>query len=414
MLAIVRIGFGICLFFYPILVLSIQGGMNALFFLAFILSVISLIKQRYPLGFYFDFHAKILAIAMCSSIVAALLSEFGHHSYAPPVFDAPSRLLLAIFIFLALRSIDLRTFAPLQYGFPVGAITSFIFVIVSSKSRVSASFIDTIHFGNLSMLLGLLSALSIRWTHKDAPWLITLKLFGLLAGTYVSIQSGERGGWIAIPFIFLTWIVLQNFQNKVRWLLFSTILLLLSIALSYLFIPIVHLRIDQTYQELFDFLHGQNLASPTGVRLQQWQAAWQIFLQNPVFGVGANNIGSAMIPFEQTGFISKRAAMLAYGELHSDIFSYMTRFGILGLLSILSIYFVPLALFLRAAKSGHNFQRTAGKMGACFIVAFFVFGLTVENFNIKMVIAFYAMTLAVLMAAALSTRIGSTSLKPEN
>lgn len=39
-------------------------------------------------------------------------------------------------------------------------------------------------------------------------------------------------------------------------------------------------------------------------------------------------------------------------------------------------------------------------MGICLVEGFFIFGLTVEIFNLKMIISFYFLIVAVLLAAA--------------
>jgi len=401
-------GLGLCLLLYPMLLLTVKGGMNAVFFLACILSIIWIYRQAHLIQPKFDRITSVYAMAMASGILAVLFSQLYHGDFVLRTFDAPSRLLLAILIFLALRGIDPRTFVPLQFGFPLGAIASACVALASGEARAAAPFIDTIHFGNLALLLGLLSILSIRWSHRDANWLVALKVIGFAAGIYVSIQSGQRGGWIAIPFIFLLGVLLLDIQHKARWFLFSSFLLALSMAAAYFFIPIVHVRIDYMYSDVVNVWHGRQLASSVGVRVQHMQAAWQLFLQNPLFGIGSANVVYAMIPFEQSGLLTKRAALGAYGELHSDIFSSMARFGLFGLLSTLSFYLVPLFIFVRALPSRSAFHRKAAVMGICFIAAFFVFGLTVENFNLKMVAAFYAMTVAVLLAAATNLLIVNT------
>lgn len=400
----VRIGFGLCFLLYPVLLLTVKGGMNAVFFLTCIFSVIWLFRSPPPIRSRFDRDAIFFAAAMASSVAAVLLSQIGNWDFAPHAFDAPSRLVLAILVFISLKNANQHIFVPLQYAFPLGALAAGYVVMASDHARATAPFIDSIHFGDLALLLGFLSILSIRWTHKDSYWLIALKIIGLIVGGYVSIQSGQRGGWVAIPFVFLVWFLLQDMQHKARWFLLGTLLLFGFMATMYFFIPIVHSRIDATCHELVNFWHGREFDTSAGVRLQQWQGAWQIFVQNPWFGVGADNVGQAMIPFERSGMISKRAASEALGELHNDIFSYTARFGLLGLLSIFSLYLVPLTIFVRTSSGDSAFQRTTGIMGACFVAAFFAFGLTVENFNLKMVVAFYAMTVAILLAAATSPK----------
>jgi O-antigen ligase len=48
-------------------------------------------------------------------------------------------------------------------------------------------------------------------------------------------------------------------------------------------------------------------------------------------------------------------------------------------------------------------------MGICLVLGFFIFGLTVEIFNLKMTATFFAFTLAVLMAAATHHEAPDTS-----
>jgi O-antigen ligase len=63
---------------------------------------------------------------------------------------------------------------------------------------------------------------------------------------------------------------------------------------------------------------------------------------------------------------------------------------------------VPFFLFLKLTRAESHSKRIAAIMGMCVIVGFFIFGLTVEIFNLKMTIAFYSLTVAVLLAAATS------------
>jgi O-antigen ligase len=46
-------------------------------------------------------------------------------------------------------------------------------------------------------------------------------------------------------------------------------------------------------------------------------------------------------------------------------------------------------------------QRTAGRVGLCYIVALFCFGLSTETFNLKYTISFYALMVSALAAQVL-------------
>ena len=98
--------------------------------------------------------------------------------------------------------------------------------------------------------------------------------------------------------------------------------------------------------------------------------------------------------------LTPTAAVLGRGEVHNEILAKTVNLGIFGLLSILSVFAVPLIIFIRSARSSFAQARTAAYMGICLVTGFFIFGLSVEIFNLKMTAAFYSLTVAVLLAAA--------------
>lgn len=389
---------------YPILLFTIKGGMNTLFFLLVALSLFTIFKQGRVHPKYFDGNAVAFVLAMSSGIVAIFLSQAYHGEFNPHPYDAASRLLLAIPIYLALRNSNTRTLSSFQYGLPLGAIAALLVVWLMqghyiATERASTAFMHPIFFGDLALMLGFLSLFSINWLNQDSKSVIALKTFGCLAGIYVSVLSESRGGWITIPIFLTMWLVLQNRKRHFIKLSYAFPLLLLSLLASYYFVDIVQQRIDQIFYDLADFSNGQADTS-VGQRLQLWKAALYLYGNNPVFGVGPDGFANSMTALSQTGFITQEAAQLGRGEVHSQILANLVELGIPGLLSILSIYFVPLFIFMNSAKSGISTRRTAGIMGVCLTLGFFIFGLTVETFNIKMIVSFYSLTLAVLLATA--------------
>jgi O-antigen ligase len=153
------------------------------------------------------------------------------------------------------------------------------------------------------------------------------------------------------------------------------------------------------YSDIFQFGSG-NVDTSIGVRLQLWKAAIHLIAENPIFGVGADGFARAMDGMSASGFITPTAAEYGKGEVHNEILAQTVRFGVFGLASILAIYFVPFYLFLRVAKKGNQHQIGAAMMGMCVTLGFFVFGLTVETFDLKMTAAFYSLTVTVLLAIA--------------
>lgn len=393
--------FGVVLLCYPALLFLIRGGMNGSLFLLAVLSLYLLISRKSNAN-QFDNADMIFAIAMSSGLAVILISQLYHNDLSARYFDSAARFLLAIPVLLALRLIREKVVFIVQYAFPLGAIAAFVSVMMTDPNvRYSAatSYINHIHLGDLALMLGFLSIFSINWVKPDSLIVKLLKMSGLAAGLTVSILSSARGGWIAIPVFMAVYI---HFRIKGRFLNKAALAMLLIGAVGlagYFFIDPIHQRVGMIYSDLTLFTAG-NADTSIGIRLQLWKAALHLIAENPILGVGADGFGRAMDALSSSGMITPNAADMGKAEVHNEILANTVRFGILGLMFILAIYFVPFYQFLRAAKSGTQQQIAAAMMGMCLTLGFFVFGLTVETFDLKMTAAFYSLTVAVLLAAA--------------
>lgn len=394
--------FGAVLLCYPALLFLVRGGMNGSLFLLTALSLY-LLSSRKSNANVFNREDMIFAIAMSSGLLVILISQLYHHDMAGRYFDSAARFLLAVPVYFALRLIKERVVYIVQYAFPLGAIAAFVAVMMTNPTiryNASTSYINHIHLGDLALLLGFLSLCGLNWIRKDHLMIKVLKIMGLIAGLAVSILSTARGGWVAIP-IFVVIFVNYRTKGKIHNMMALTLLLIGVISLIgyYLGNVMITSRLWMIYSDLAQFAAG-NADTSIGFRFQLWKAAFHLIAENPVFGVGADGFGRAMDGLSSSGFITPSAAELGKGEVHNEILAHMVRFGVFGLFSILAIYFVPFYLFLRAAKSGNHQQIGAAMMGMCLTLGFFVFGLTVETFDLKMTAAFYSLTVAVLLAAA--------------
>lgn len=394
------------LFCYPVLLLTVNRGMSTLFFLMLLVSLFYLFRApEIWTKDHWDKYTIALAVAMASSVVAILLSQTYHGSFNAPPYDSPSRFLFAALIYLALRESRISTLAVVQYAFPLGAISGLLMIVffphhyIFEPSRLTNYFLHPIHFGNLSLMLALLSLFSINWTTRDTPSVLILKYTGLLAGLIASIQTGTRGGWVAIPVIAVAWYFFQNRKHGV----IRTLLLIASISLAilaaYFLVDSIHHRIYKIYSDLAAFSHGKEDTS-IGMRLQLWRAALHLFMENPIFGVGPHGYAAALPALHQAGIISSTAVTIGATEIDNYYLASMARLGIFGLLSSIAIFIVPFGIFIKTMKSESENRKKAAMMGICLVAGFSVFTLTADMFDIKLVAAFYGLTVAVFLAAA--------------
>ena len=397
------------LFSYPILCLVVRGWVSGLFFLIAGLSVLSLLRSKALLDrSTWDAKTMLFVIAMASSTFAVMLSQAYHQEFRATPYDESLRLLLAVPIYLVIRGGEFKIMVLLRYAFPLGAITAFVasglepYRPYADSGRLGTYFLNVIHFGDLALMLGMLSLFSINLEQRNSPGSLLINLSGLFAGVYLSLESGSRGGWIAAPMLAAYWLLSGN-KGKVRAKTVAILAIAVAAVLVSVFADTIHERIADVFSGLSAF-HRGNGDTSIGLRLEIWQVAVHLFLANPLFGMGTEGYREAILMLEHSGAIGPLVREFAIAEVHNQILSYAVKYGTFGLLSILAVYFVPLVLFVQAAGSSAGQARIAGGMGVCLVGGFFIFGLSVEIFNLKNTVTFYSLTLASLLALAAPPR----------
>lgn len=395
---------GALLLAYPALLFAVRGGMNGALFLIAAVSIVLLVIHRKDGTYAFDRPARLFAAAMSSGMLVVLASQLYHHDMSGRYFDSDARFLLAAPVLVVLRQLDLRTFSLMQYAFPLGAIAAFVMVMINHPTLryvAQTTFINHIHLGDMALMVGILSVLGINWFGNDHIAIKVLKVAGLLAGLAVSVLSGARGGWVAVPLIVAVAIYARNRDRFFRRMALALGLLCAVVLLGYLFVTPIHTRLWAIYSDLANFSAG-NEDTSIGIRFQLWRAALHLFTEHPVLGVGANGFGEAMDGMAASGFLTPLAAAFGKAEVHSELLAQMVRFGVPGLCFILALYFVPFYLFARALAVANHARKTAAVMGMSVTLGFFIFGLTVETFDLKMTAAFYSLTVTALLAVAIN------------
>ena len=390
---------------YPTLMLTLKGGMNTAFILLLLLTLLVAIKRpKELLAVVWRRDWTLYLLAMTGMTVAIVLSQLANQKFGGHAHDAATRYWLAIPIFLLLQRMDLTVFKVLQFTFPIAAIVGFLLannivgnVYIDLSGRVGISSIDLIHFGDFELLFGVISLLSINWFGRDVMPLRGLKVLGFTAGVLTSFATGSRGGWVAIPVFIGLFIYFSAHKNPGRLIRATGLAVIISCTLLITMNNLVVQRFFETTNDVTTFDKG-NRDTSTGIRLQLYKAATDVFIRHPIFGVGPEGYAGEMQSLMDAGKLTPLAADLGRGEVHNDLLSKAAGMGIFGVLAMLAIYLVPFYLFLKVRKSSVAMVKRATLIGAVFIAGHAVFGLTVEFLNLALATAFYSFTVAVLLA----------------
>ncbi|MGB0538596.1 MAG: O-antigen ligase family protein [Alloalcanivorax venustensis] len=288
----------------------------------------------------------------------------------------------------ALVLVGWRRFPPagvaLWWGAAFGALAACGIVLVRwlalGVDRVHVPGINAIPFGNLSLVLGVLS---LVWVLRRAQMPL---LFGAaaLAGLVASLLSGTRGGWVTLPVVAVVLFLCQGAEIRrlwSAWLLPARLLTLAGVALFAAFaVWQVLPRAVALVEDLHGYLHQGVTRTSVGLRLDMWHAAWTLFLQKPLLGWGEGAMMPELRRLIAAGELNEQARYFGF-QLHSDVLDTLARRGLLGLITLLLMYAVPLAGFVRRLKCADVDVRTFALAGTLVVLMFAGFGLTQSQFR---------------------------------
>ena len=133
-----------------------------------------------------------------------------------------------------------------------------------------------------------------------------------------------------------------------------------------------------------------------GRRFEMWRAAWHIFLEHPVLGIGTGAFYERAQQMAHRGLIAPSVAK--YDHPHSDYFDALSSRGMLGLLALFALLGVPAIYFVRALKSPEDTSHAVGLAGLLLVCGFAIFGLTDTVFIHSMNISWYVIYIALFLA----------------
>jgi O-antigen ligase len=140
----------------------------------------------------------------------------------------------------------------------------------------------------------------------------------------LSIGRG-RSGYLA--FILLSPIIAYNLLGKRFYLILAAIAFSILLLFSS---PAVQSRIALAINDIKAYQAG-NPNTSIGIRLNMWQGAVRIFLENPLIGTGTGGYARAMIKYDHPNMISYHRMP---SEPHNSFLFMAANYGMLGIISI--------------------------------------------------------------------------------
>jgi len=318
--------------------------------------------------------------------------------------EKPVRMLLAVSalaVVVALR-------APrraLWWGVSVGAIAALPFVAwqrLGLGLERPGGFINAITFGDLALLLGLLSLAGAIDLRRHTPQVLLCGA-GALAGLLASLLTATRGGWIAL--ILAGVLLLRHLRlldsRRVHLLLAAGVALLAAAWLVPAFG--VQARFAQGVTDIRTWYEGGSVWTNVGTRLELWKGALMLIREHPLFGLDFGACRARLAEFAQQGQLDPM--VLSLPHLHNDGLQALATGGVAGFAAWAAILAAPWLFFARQIGGGVRAPQFAVALaGMLVVLGYLSFGLTEVIFWSMKGSLFYALMVFLLMGFCLNAK----------
>ncbi|RJG49541.1 O-antigen ligase family protein [Motilimonas pumila] len=397
----------VCLF--PILSLAYGKGYNLAALLLFLFSLISINSSK---ACWKIQQTRLICYCYLAYFFIFTFFMFLHGEKASYI-DQTSRIVMVIPILLLIIHRGVK-FQYLAAAFALGAIIAGLVatyqVYIVGMERAFSRGVGLwgkgympIQSGNAAIVLSMISLCFFIYFCQVKKWsYITLTLLGTVLGLFASLQSGSRGGWVFLPFA-LFYLAIQNrklFSARVTLVLTLFILALITVTAST--DNAVSSRFEQAFQDIEKHENNDTNTS-IGLRLELWKSATYSISENPILG---NSLATRLEQRQQQirdGNIDFNPNYADW-HAHNEYLEALSLRGGIGLLALLSIFFIP-AYILNANKSESNLQlQTINQAGMTCLIMFSGFGLSQVYFNHNSGMIFYSFIISCFIAISIKLK----------
>lgn len=288
---------------------------------------------------------------------------------------------------------------------------------VNFEGRLTTDIFEhPLYYGNVSLLFAFVSLAGTIWAQglqAKAKWIWSVILItGFISGLMISVLSGTRGGWVAIPFALF--FVLYHFAKlyKKQCLLYSgTVAFVLLMTLFILFFDTpFQQRIWLTINSLQSYFLEDNPNTSIGLRFEMWQVGWRLFIENPLFGFGEVNYVPELQRLINEGIVTSE--LIHYKHLHNQYIQALAFHGVIGFVALILVMGVLLRFFSKRLFAGNLEVKSLAVAGAVSVFLYLDFFLSITMLHLNQSTMPFLILVALMVGKLLSlSRIPHNDVK---
>ena len=319
---------------------------------------------------------------MLLSILAAdgLNAEFHH-------LGRKLQFLLAPFVALAIFKSDI-SLRNLLLSIKIGLIIIGIITITQASlgyERPSGMMNQNI-FGDITVAMLFLSVVRV---FSEQPKERIITLISTILGMSAIVLSGNRGSWISVLILSVFYFIIiykrhLHHNNQYKLIIFgllATMLILISNSQTF------KKQLHNTEIAMERWSAGNIKKSSIGERLNMWSSGLKAAQESPLIGHGYRNANKAAQKYTSKD--------IGYTHLHNEYITNLVSAGVIGLLSLLALVFLPMRVFYQKLKDEESHHYAL--MGLLLCIGYATFGFSHIAFGEEHINAFYIMFLGLLL-----------------
>jgi O-antigen ligase len=190
--------------------------------------------------------------------------------------------------------------------------------------------------------------------------------------------------------------------SKLKALLIATIATLMLLAASYQASSVIRYKVDALSNEIRQYSwNSVNEHTSIGARISFTRIGFYYFLMRPISGWGDGALNTHINDAELANYANQetRDELVRVG-FHNDFINNMVHFGILGLLSTIFIFVVPLLFFIYCLQK--KVAVAYAQFGVAYILVQSISCLSYHVLDFKFMASFYALMISILMGLTMS------------
>ncbi|MDB9938739.1 O-antigen ligase family protein [Candidatus Thioglobus sp.] len=375
----------------PLLIVNVKHASELVILFLTIFGVYFSIRER-KLPFFHD-QLKVYSYLVLAFFFSIVISVILSNNPIQGIHRIGSNIHFLVAPFVAYgiykSNVDLK---HIVFAIKLSVIVATVYAIyVHSASRLEVNADAPTIYGFIMVLFGFAVIIDV-WTQSKKEKLFSIFIF--ILAMYSVVLSGTRIAWVIFVVLFfsamLIWSIRGHLTKK------SLLLILIALAVVTAFSmnnkSFSH-RIDNAFQEIKNYSVDSDSKGSVDLRLSMWSGGFEAFKQQPIIGYGYHNTG-----LEASRHVSgpyAKAFIKGQKMLHNDYVNSLVGFGILGLLALMALLFLPLTLFFKQLKADKECARSA--IGVLFIVALSVFAITDSIYSHSVMRSFFVFFLGVLL-----------------